>query len=633
MDILAHGLWSGAAAYGARQKMRWAGAWGVFPDLFAFSIPTLVNVWHRFTDPAFSPRGPHHMPFLDLAWQLYQVSHSLVIFSVVFALVWRLAKRPVLAMFAWGLHILMDIPTHTMRFFPTPFLWPLSSYKASGISWGDPWFMLCNYSALLIVYSFIIWSVRKRHLANIVALCAVALAAQVTAAPKDEYVRVSPRDCRYLELTDGTAYIPIGLNMISPPRANAGEEAALRGFEEWLTSLAANGGNYIRVWLSNPFWDVEHERSGVYDGERARRIDRMLEMCRQRGIRVKMTMEHFRSIGGGPQAWADKPLHHVSNGGTAASIADFFDGEASRAQFRRKIAWYRERYGDQPIIYGWELWNEVNAVRGGDYLAWTEAMLPELHSAFPKNMAMQSLGSFDAARVRDAYRRHSTMPGNDLAQVHRYLDLGASLEVCKGPVDVLAADAVRELRSYEPRRPVILAESGAVEPRHSGPFKLYAADRQGILLHDILFAPFFAGAAGPGQIWHWDVYVAANNLWWQFGRFAEAVGGLDPAAEGFEPSMIEHERLRVYLLRGQQTLLAWCRDKNNTWESELRDGRKPEPVKGASIDFSAALKGARAASSRVYDPWTGRWRKAAVRGGRVRLPDFSRSIVVNLGLR
>jgi hypothetical protein len=30
-------------------------------------------------------------------------------------------------------------------------------------------------------------------------------------------------------------------------------------------------------------------------------------------------------------------------------------------------------------------------------------------------------------------------------QVHRYLDLGASLEVCRGPVDLLAADSIREL--------------------------------------------------------------------------------------------------------------------------------------------------------------------------------------------
>jgi hypothetical protein len=39
---------------------------------------------------------------------------------------------------------------------------------------------------------------------------------------------------------------------------------------------------------------------------------------------------------------------------------------------------------------------------------------------------------------------------------------------------------------------LLLAQSGAVEPSHSGPSKLYAKDKDGIILHDILFTPFFA---------------------------------------------------------------------------------------------------------------------------------------------
>ena len=90
------------------------------------------------------------------------------------------------------------------------------------------------------------------------------------------------------------------------------------------------------------------------------------------------------------------------------------------------------------------------------------------------------------------------MDGNDFLQVHRYLDCGGELDVCRGPMDVLAADAVRELRDRNPRKPVLLAEVGAVKPNHTGPSILYAQDREGTLLHDALFAPFFAGSAGSG---------------------------------------------------------------------------------------------------------------------------------------
>lgn len=464
-----------------------------------------------------------------------------------------------------------------------------------------------------------------------VILLLAAATLPALADPADAYIRVSPRDHRYLELTDGTPYIPIGLNMIAPPNINKGEEAALAGMDEWLTKLSSNGGNYIRVWLSSPFWAVEHDKSGAYDEARARRIDKLLEMCRRHGIRVKFTMEHFRSIGGGRQAWADEPFRSIANGGTALSMADFFDGEPSRAQFRRKIEWYKKRFGDRPEIYGWELWNEINAVSGtGDYMAWTKLMLPELHRAFPRNMAMQSLGSFDSERHREKYRAMSLMEGNDIAQVHRYLDQGASLKVCQGPVDMLAWEAVSELESFHPDRPVVLAESGAVEPSHSGPSKLYAVDHAGVILHDILFAPFFAGAAGAGQIWHWDAYVAANDLWYHYGRFAEVVRGLDPPAEDFFPNMTQQDRLRVYTLRGRHTILAWCRDSKNTWESELRNGEKPDVIKGTAVSLAAALEGRTVRSVRIYDPWTNRWSDGKVRDERVALPEFSRSIVIKI---
>ncbi len=465
------------------------------------------------------------------------------------------------------------------------------------------------------------------------ALLMLLSAAPAPAASSDAFVRVSPRDRRYLELTDGTPYIPIGLNMISPPDIGKGEDAALAGMDAWLTSLSANGGNYIRVWISSPFWAVEHEKSGVYDEARAKRIDRLLEMCRRHGIRVKLTMEHFRSIGGGKQGWADDPLRNVANGGTAQSIADFFDGEASRAQFRSKIEWYSKRFGDRPEIYGWELWNEINAVNGkGDVMAWTQLMLPELHRAFPRNMAVQSLGSFDRDSARERYHALSTMPGNDVAQVHRYLDLGAAFDVCHGPVDLLAFDAVNTLLTYHPDRPVILAESGAVEPNHAGPSKLYPIDHAGILLHDILFAPFFAGAAGPGEIWHWNDYVAANNLWYHFGRFAEVVRGLDPPSEGFEPLMSQQARLRVYVLRGRHTVLAWCRDSQNTWESELKNAEAPETLQGLKVSLKAALEGLRVKSARFYDPWTNRWSEAKMSKGEFTLPKFSRSMVIRISL-
>jgi len=170
-------------------------------------------------------------------------------------------------------------------------------------------------------------------------------------------------------------------------------------------------------------------------------------------------------------------------------------------------------------------------------------------------------------------------------------------------------------------------------------------DTEGILLHDVIWAPFMSGAAGTGQIWHWDHYVQANDLWWQFDRFAEATAGIDPPAEAFEPLMLEHPRLRVYVLRGARTVLIWCRDRANDWAAELRDGVPPELLTGVHLDLAAPvwhwqrrprpdlvplLVPGRRWTARAYDPWTNAWTRVAVDDAPLALPPFRRSIVLRL---
>jgi len=455
---------------------------------------------------------------------------------------------------------------------------------------------------------------------------AFALAVGAYGASDDlqHFVRVSPRDCRYFELDNGKPYIPIGMNLIAPPK---GDMAVM---DEWFGKLSAQGGNYVRIWLGSPYFDVEHAKSGVYDESQARHIDQLLTSARKHGIRVKLCIDSFRHLGEGTQTWAAKPIQHAKNGGLATNMVGWVNSAACRQRYKGKYDFFAARYGCDPIIFGWELWNEMNAVMDGDVRGWTAEMLPELHKRFPKNLCMQSLGSFDSDGVRAFYGDVCRMPANDVAQVHRYLDLGARLEICHAPVDLFAADAVRELQAFDVKKPILLAESGGVEPSHSGPLKLYEKDRDGLILHDVLFAPFFAGAAGPGHIWHWDVYVAKNDLWRHFGRFAQAVAGIDPPAEAFEAQQIQHPRFRILVLRGKRTVLAWCRDTQVTWQSALAEGRAPETLRGFAVTLPLPANGGAAVEAMAYDPWLGERIALKAEQGKLALPDFSRSLVIRL---
>lgn len=166
MDIFAHGLWTAAAAKSLSRPSRrlrtgWAAFFGVAPDLFSFGIYTAGAVFGLTRIPFEYHAEPVQYAGLVPAYiqTLYHYTHSFIIFAIVFGLVWLIRRRPFWELGGWGLHILIDIPTHSSRFFPTPFLWPISDFTVNGISWGNPWFMAVNYSALLLVW---IWIWRKK---------------------------------------------------------------------------------------------------------------------------------------------------------------------------------------------------------------------------------------------------------------------------------------------------------------------------------------------------------------------------------------------------------------------------------------------------------------------------------------
>ena len=449
------------------------------------------------------------------------------------------------------------------------------------------------------------------------------------------YIEVSHDNPSYFSFSDGSSYIPVGINMINPSlRNHENPDSAFYEIGQWMKSLSENGGNYIRVWLSESFWDME-DQAGKYNEEKARRIDRFIEMARKYNLRIKVTLEHFRSVTleENPQSWATKFVYHTSHGGPLDSVRQYLTSLEGQKLFLNKIDFYKKRYGSDTLFFGWELWNEMNAMKGPEdsvFFAWNEMMLTEVKHRFPKNLVMQSLGSFDTDKVRPVYKKMMLLPGNEIAQVHRYLDLGAEMEICHASMDIICASAIEELLSYHAGKPVILAETGAVEPSHAGPSKYYPLDTAGILLHDILFAPFFSGAGGAGMSWHWESYVHKNNLWYHFRRFNEAVKGINPIEEAFIPSKAEMKELRVYLLKGKKTNLLWLRDKMNNWESELKKGLPPQNLRGIQLNLAELGITGQLEKIDVYDPWKDSWTTIKKDGLNFTLPDFKRSITARL---
>jgi hypothetical protein len=194
MDFIAHGLWTNAVYEGAarrngkersKKEIAWSVFFGIAPDFFSFGVLLFVNLlgqgvlwpyaqarfqeeWGPVTGNIFQawvgavpPPDPSQIPMY--IHHLYNLTHSFVIFAAVFLAVWFLCRRPYWLMGGWGLHILVDVFSHTDRFFPTPVFFPLSNFHISFVSWAEPVFMAVNYGALVTVYLWLYYFKRRKQ--------------------------------------------------------------------------------------------------------------------------------------------------------------------------------------------------------------------------------------------------------------------------------------------------------------------------------------------------------------------------------------------------------------------------------------------------------------------------------------
>ena len=237
------------------------------------------------------------------------------------------------------------------------------------------------------------------------------------------------------------------------------------------------------------------------------------------------------------------------------------------------------------------------------------------------------MGSFDhprKAQVQDAFR----MDEMDFQQVHRYLDQGAPWDICHGDPVAFSVQAIQATR--RPDRPILLAETGAVNDSHTGPFRFYRLDNRGIIFHDTTYPAFFAGSAGTGQIWHWDHYVDQKNLWPYFRPFADLVEGIALDAEGFERVDLSTDRVWVLGLLGERHLLLWLRDKADSWHAVLRDEIEPGEIEALTLDLGAL--GVQAGRVALHWPWEEGEGNADLAKGTLWLPAFRYGLMARIEL-
>ncbi|MGE5415540.1 MAG: metal-dependent hydrolase [Acidobacteriota bacterium] len=149
MDVISHALWGYIAIAGmGKVEAGIAAAIGTAPDVIAFAPVVLTrSFWSKY-----DYNNPDRHIYPGWIHTMYNTTHSLVVFSIVFTILWFAVSRvAAIVTLAWLLHILMDIPTHSKDFFPTKILYPLSEIHFNGVPWSTPWILGINGVLLLVV--------------------------------------------------------------------------------------------------------------------------------------------------------------------------------------------------------------------------------------------------------------------------------------------------------------------------------------------------------------------------------------------------------------------------------------------------------------------------------------------------
>jgi hypothetical protein len=173
MDILAHALWAGAGGrllerrgFVGSKTLWWMVALAVAPDI----VPMLPVAGYALVNPrslqfviAYITATPGTEPALPPAvseWthHLHCTMHSVVVLSLLTALLWFMLRRFPIVLLGWWSHVLLDIPTHSADYYGVPLLYPISDRAFDGIAWTEPWLLAVNYTALVLVY---LWLYRR----------------------------------------------------------------------------------------------------------------------------------------------------------------------------------------------------------------------------------------------------------------------------------------------------------------------------------------------------------------------------------------------------------------------------------------------------------------------------------------
>jgi len=333
--------------------------------------------------------------------------------------------------------------------------------------------------------------------------------------------------------------------------ALSGEGAA------WLTDLSlkeAAGGAEL-LWEA----DVNRPVRGYYNPLDCFMLDQIIQAGERHGIHLMLCV-----------LTRDLYMNTLSDSNSVPY-------DRAIADAKKFVRYAVARWGYSTSVGAWEYFNEIDPGKP------TDRFYEEVGRYLDKIDIYRHLRTTSTWHPSARDCRLSAL---DIAQLHHYLRPGEA--DFKDEVQAVIEKAAF-LREHAPNKPALIGEFGLATDKW-GMSDYMKQDREGVHLHNALWASAFAGPSGTAMFWWWE-QLDQQDAYRHYRPLAAYLRDISFEGLRATAASASDERLRVLGYQGTDRAYLWLSSRDATWWNIVVARQSPQEVEGATLEIPGLAPG------------------------------------------
>jgi hypothetical protein len=351
--------------------------------------------------------------------------------------------------------------------------------------------------------------------------------------PKSGFIYLDNSVFRY---SDGTGFIPLGINVPNCPEwTPGGENSGTNMYDVYFKRLSEEGGNLARIFIDNfetlaliaPFPDNNFQYYNKFKLSSAYQLDKIVELAEFYKIKLQIVTSLYVLYNNGYwqtnpynlnaklNTWPHDPM--LASHGDCNTPTEFLTKTSAKTNHKNLLRYIIDRWGYSPSIFSWELINEANLTTN-DYTAlenWHSEManFMKSHEKYGRFVSTGYGGGTDFST--DLEKRIPITQNMDYYAMHRYITPNLPPNQDTNYPNGLIEDAkfkwFEEISNYKNyiNKPFIMGEAGYIGDNWN---KYELNDPKAFGYHQELWSTLFHGGYGPNIEWCFEAFIKRNSL-------------------------------------------------------------------------------------------------------------------------